>query len=199
MPGARTAADQPRHRRNRPGRRPGERLPPGRLQHPGQQGPRLGTRRFLWIKSGAANTTLLDEAFRLISETDAKRDEVTKPADRAVIMRQFGVTKLTHQANQTLRKQADEITDMESFEAFFKQEMSEKGKEKFYYTFRVYNEDLKMIFVNAVAKYTKDMTKKPVAEQHIEMKKPVTAETYRAAAYRLLEHIKGTATPCTTP
>lgn len=157
----------------------------------GSKGRALGTRRFLWIKSGAANTTLLDEAFRLISETDAKRDEVTKPADRAVIMRQFGVTKLTHQANQTLRKQADEITDMESFEAFFKQEMSEKGKEKFYYTFRVYNDDLKMIFVNAVAKYTKDMTKKPDGEQHIEMKKPVTAETYRAAAYRLLEHVKG--------
>lgn len=52
-----------------------------------------------------------------------------------------------------------------------------------------------MIFVNAVAKYTKDMTKKPVAEQHIEMKKPVTAETYRAAAYRLLEHIRATRRP----
>lgn len=157
----------------------------------GSKGRALGTRRFLGIKFGAANTEMLDRAFRLIKETDAKRDEVTKPKDREVIMNQFGVSKLTHKARQPVRQVADQIQDLKGFTDFFHAQMLEKQKEKFIFTYSTYSTELKNIFVNAVARYTPGLIKMPIEQQRLELAKPVDARTYRAAAYRLLEHIKG--------
>ncbi|MGI5883634.1 MAG: hypothetical protein ACOX83_01555 [Candidatus Spyradocola sp.] len=156
------------------------------------QGRALGKRRFLGIKFGAADNKLLDRAFRLIKETDAQLDTRLKAEDRETIMRTYGITKLNHRARQPLRQQADEIRTIEDFTAFFEAQMEEKGKQRFLYLFNSYGPEMKRLFIAAVASYSENFAKLPIQDQRLQLFHAKDRDTiYRAAAYRLLEHIKG--------
>ena len=156
------------------------------------EGRTLGKRRFLGIKFGAANEELLERAFKIVKESDAKLDEALKAPDREQVMGEYGVTKITHVAKQPLREQADTVKDLDSFRAFFAAQMEEKGKERFLYLYDSYSEGLKRYFIAAIAKYTESFAKLPGPQQDVQLAMAqIDGKVYRAAAYRLLEHMNG--------
>lgn len=156
------------------------------------EGRALGKHRFLGIKFGAANEKLIERAFKLINESDRNLDELLKAPDRQEVMNAYGVAKLTHVAQQPLREQADGIKDLASFREFFAAQMEEKGKERFLYLYDSYSEGLKRYFIAAIAKYTESFAKLPGPQQDVQLAMAqIDGKVFRAAAYRLLEHMDG--------